>query len=190
MSAVVEIFHTVVFSQDQSVDAPQPEDVEEVPRGRRDPRGVKRHELDPPLQHGLEPQGEREGDFGGDEAGKVPIDPSSDDDHGQNVGQIALQHVRHHVGVGHRVGRGRRLVLLGLENADLAVTGIFVVEVMLSHEEGLPGQKSAVFPQHPRSNERLAGNEYGIFITAAFKGQFIVVLPVFDLGQINFLWRR
>lgn len=39
-----------------------------------------------------------------DKTTEVPIDPASNDDHGKNVSQVALQHVRHHRGVGHRVG--------------------------------------------------------------------------------------
>ena len=52
---------TIIFAEHESVDAPEAEDVEEVPRGGRDPRRVKRHELDAALQHRLEPQGQREG---------------------------------------------------------------------------------------------------------------------------------
>jgi hypothetical protein len=44
--------------------------------------------------------------LGGDESTEVPIDPAADDDHGEDVGQVALQHVGHHRGVSHRV-RGR-----------------------------------------------------------------------------------
>ena len=31
-----------------------------------------------------------------DEATEVPIDPATDDNHGENVGQVSLQHVCHH----------------------------------------------------------------------------------------------
>ncbi len=57
---------TVVLAEDEGVDAAQAEDVEEVPRRRRDPRGVQRHQLDAALQHRLEAQRQRERHFGCD----------------------------------------------------------------------------------------------------------------------------
>ena len=39
---------------------PEPEDVEEVPGDRGDPGGVQGLQLDPPLQHRLEPERQRE----------------------------------------------------------------------------------------------------------------------------------
>ena len=53
-------YRTIIFAENESVDAPETEDVEEVPRGGRDPRRVERHQLDTALQHRLEPQGQRE----------------------------------------------------------------------------------------------------------------------------------
>ena len=51
---------TIIFAENESVDAPEAENVEEVPRGGRDPRRVERHQLNAALQHRLEPQSQRE----------------------------------------------------------------------------------------------------------------------------------
>ena len=96
---------TIIFAKYESINAPEAKDVQEVPRGRRDPRCVERHELDAALQHRLEPEGQWEGNLCGHEAREVPIDPSADDDHGEHVGEVSLEHFRHHRGVRHRVGR-------------------------------------------------------------------------------------
>jgi len=56
-----------------------------------------------------------------DKTTEVPIDPASNDDHGKNVSQIALQHVRHHRGVGHRVGSRSGTSLNKLDTFNLVI---------------------------------------------------------------------
>ena len=35
----------------------------------------------------------------GEESGECPVDPASDDDHGDDIGDISLHHIRHHAGI-------------------------------------------------------------------------------------------
>ena len=142
---------TVIFAEHESVDAPEAEDVQEVPRGGRDPRRVERHELDAALQHRLEPEGQREGNLRRHEAREVPVDPAADDNHGEHVGEVSLEHFRHHRGVRHRVGL-RHVPLLRLQDA-----GLLVVEEVPPHEEGLLRQVFAVFSEAPAPYQSLTG---------------------------------
>ncbi len=86
-----------------------------------------------------------------DESGEVPVDPSSDDDHGQDVGEVALEHVGHHAGVGHGVGRARGGRLLLLEHARL-----LVVEEVAAHEERLLRQEATVLAHQTGPDQDLA----------------------------------
>ena len=63
--------------------------------------------------------------LGGDEAREVPVDPSADDDHGEDVGEVSLEHLGHHGGVRHRVGR-RHVPLLRLQDAPPSHTRIII----------------------------------------------------------------
>lgn len=67
----------------------------------------------------------------GDEAREGPVDPAADDDHGQDVRQVPLEHVGHHGRVCHGVLHHWR-PLGGLE-----VPGLLVVEEVLTHQEAL-----------------------------------------------------
>lgn len=102
------------------------------------------------MKHGFESKGEWKWHFGGDEAGKVPVDPASDHDHGQDIGQVALEHIGHHGRIGHGIGLGRVSRELIPENAL-----VLVVQVMSSHEKRLLGQEFGIFSEHPRANQEL-----------------------------------
>lgn len=109
------------------------------------------------LQHRFETQGQRERNFGRDESREHPIDPSADDHHGQNVGDVSFQHFGHHARIGHgRLGRGATFL-------RLEVTVLFVVEVMPTHVKPLFGYVSAIFAQHTRPDQHLAVLHLGQF---------------------------
>ena len=79
----------------------------------------------------------------------MPVDPSADDDHGEHVGEVSLEHLGHHGGVRHRVGL-RHVPLLRLQDARL-----LVVEEVPTREEGLFRQVLAVFTETPTPNQSL-----------------------------------
>ena len=79
----------------------------------------------------------------------MPVDPAADDDHGEHVGEVALEHLRHHGGVRHRVGL-RNVPLLRLQYARL-----LVVEEVPPREECLLRQVLAVFSETPTPNQSL-----------------------------------
>ena len=76
----------------------------------------------------------------GEEAREGPVDPASDDDHGQHVGEVPLHHVRHHRRVRHRVPHGR-LPLLRVRE----VTAVLIVEEILPHQIRLWKTKQSVY---------------------------------------------
>ena len=45
----------------------------------------------------------------GNKARESPVDPASDGYHGEDIGDIALQHLRHNTWVGHGLGGGGAL---------------------------------------------------------------------------------
>ena len=65
----------------------------------------------------------------GEEAREGPVDPASDDDHGQHVGEVPLHHVCHHRRVRHGVPHGRLSLLRVRE-----VTAVLIVEEILPHQ--------------------------------------------------------
>ena len=89
-----------------------------------------------------------------DETGECPVDPSADNNHRQDVGHVAFEHVGHGVRIGHRVG-GRRRPFLCLE-----VAAVLTVEEVTAHEEGGLGHVLAVLPQQPRPQQRLAVSKF------------------------------
>ena len=89
--------------------------------------------------------------LGGDEAREVPVDPSADDDHGEDVGEVPLEHLGHHGGVRHRVGR-RHVPLLRLQDAAL-----LVVEEVPPRQEGLLRKELAVLAETPTPDQSLTG---------------------------------
>ena len=192
---MVSRYITIIFAEHQRVNAPEAEDVQEVPGGGRDPRRVEGHELDAALQHRLEPEGQREGDLRGHETRKVPVDPTADDDHGQHVREVPLEHLRHHRGVRHRVGL-RDVPLLRLEDARL-----LVVEEVPAHEEGLLGQVLAVLAEAPTPYQSLTeGTRRGVNVDGS-KGRPSCMslisrtlpkaknVPVPDLREVDFFSR-
>lgn len=64
----------------------------------------------------------------GDESREHPVNPASDYDHGQHVGDVALEHVGHHAGVCHHVlGDGRTFLR--------QVPRFFIVEELAAHQK-------------------------------------------------------
>ena len=77
----------------------------------------------------------------GDEAGESPVDPPTDDDHRQHVGDISFEHVTHRIWICHGIGR-RSLFPFRFEVALL-----LVVEEVSSCQESLSRDVFAIFAQ-------------------------------------------
>ena len=68
----------------------------------------------------------------GDEAGKGPVDPPSDDNHWEDVGEGTLEHFHGHTGVTHGIKGIAGRPLLTFE-----VARVSVIKEVLPHEKGL-----------------------------------------------------
>jgi len=139
----------VVLAQNQAVEASETEDVEKVPRGGTDPRGVQGRQLHASLQHRLVTDRQRKWNLGGEKAGKGVIDPASDDDHGQDVGHVSLNHVGHHGRVRHGIFH-LRLPLVHFE-----VAFFLVVEEELAPQKRLFRNVFPILPKKSAANESL-----------------------------------